>query len=115
MTPEKLRRGQAVSRDREAEVVVEGGVMAGVAGVARRCGGLWRYLIVRAQGRTAVELERERNRATFEAMRSLPRDCELLEFERNGRLRVIRRAGPSLAGPSESGGPLSGQGGELNP
>ena len=96
-------------------MVVEGGVMAGVAGVVRRCGGLWRYLIVRAQGRTAVELEMERNRATSEALRSLPGDCELLEFERDGRLRVIRRAGPSLAGPGGTGGPLSGQGGELNP
>lgn len=68
--------------------------ITGIAGMTRRCGGLWQFLIVRATGRTAVELERERNRATAEALRLVPYDCELLEYEREGRLRVIRRSGP---------------------
>lgn len=63
---------------------------AGIAGMTRRCGGLWRFLIARAEGRTAVELERERNRATAEVLQVLPSGCELLEYEREGRLRVIR-------------------------
>jgi hypothetical protein len=69
--------------------------IVGFTGMTRCCSGLWRFLIVRASGRTAVELERERNRATAEVIRSLPRDCELLEYEREGRLRVIRRSGPT--------------------
>jgi hypothetical protein len=58
---------------------------------ARRCGGLWQYLIARAKGKTSLELERERNRATVEALRQLPPGYEILEYEREGRLRVIRR------------------------
>ena len=69
----------------------------GITGITWRCGGLWSYLIVRAKGRTAVELERERNRATAEALRLLSSHCELLEYEREGRLRVIRRSGPATA------------------
>lgn len=65
--------------------------IAGVAGMTRRHGGLWRFLIARVRGRTTIELERERNRATVEAIRLLPGDCELLEYECNGRLRVIRK------------------------
>ena len=77
--------------------------ITGIAGVPRRCGGLWRYLIVRAKGRTAVELERERNRATAEALRLLPTNCELLEYEREGRLRVIRKSGPMTTTPILTG------------
>lgn len=84
-----------------------GGNLVCISGIARRCGGLWRYLIVRAQGRTAVELERERNRATATALRLLPDGCELLEYEREGRLRIVRRnvpaAGPAVAAPEEPG------------
>jgi hypothetical protein len=72
-----------------------GGGPGFVRGIAGRCGGLWRYLIVRAQGRTALELERERNRATMSALRLLPDCCELLEYESEGRLRIIRRTGPA--------------------
>ncbi len=87
-------------------MLFEGGVVVGVSGFARRCGGLWRYLIVRAQGRTSVELERERTRATAEALRSMAGDCELLEYERDGRLRVIRRSGsPPASGPGGPSGP----------
>jgi hypothetical protein len=71
--------------------------IAGLAGMTRRCGGLWRFLIVRAKGRIVVELERERNRATAEVIQLLPDDCELLEYEPKGRLRVIRRSGPRPA------------------
>ena len=70
------------------------GSIAGLVGVTRRCGGLWKFMITRASGRTAVELERERNRATAEVIRLLPGDCEFLEYEPKGRLRVIRRPGP---------------------
>ena len=86
--------------------------LIGTAAIARRRGGLWRYLTARAKGRTAVELERERNRATIEALRQLPPGCELLEYEREGRLRVIRPATSpgslGLAGrqPPETGGEL---------
>lgn len=84
--------------------------IACIAGVTRRCSGLWKFLITREEGRTAVELERERNRATAEALRLVSGGCELLEFERNGRLRVIRRSGQpmTVAGeaPGEPGGEL---------
>lgn len=72
-----------------------------LAGATRRCGGLWRFLIARQEGRTAIELERERNRATAEALRLVSVGCELLEFERNGRLRVIRRSGQPIATAGE--------------
>lgn len=84
--------------------------IAWIAGVARRCGGLWSFLIARVEGRTAIELERERNRATAEALRLVSGDCELLEFERDGRLRVIRRSGRSDAVGGEA---LGGRGREL--
>jgi hypothetical protein len=88
------------------------GSIAGLAGVIRRrCDGMWRFLIVRAKGRTAVALECERNRATAEVIRLLPGDCELLEYEPKGRLRVIRRSGPRVA---VTGGALPGSGGELD-
>lgn len=77
--------------------------ITGMTGMTRCCGGLWRFLIVRTRGRTAVELERERNRATAEVIRLLPRDCELLEYEREGRLRVIRRSGPATTAPTVIG------------
>jgi hypothetical protein len=85
----------------------------GVLGMVRRCGGLWTFLIVRARGRTQVELERERNRATAEVIQLLPGDCELLEFEPEGRLRVIRRSGPVQPARSVSGEALPGPDGEL--
>jgi hypothetical protein len=58
---------------------------------ATRCfGGLWKYLIARTSGRTAIELERERNRATEAVLQLLPAGAEMLEYEHDGRLRVIR-------------------------
>jgi hypothetical protein len=84
--------------------------IAGIAGMTRRCG-LWRYLIARTEGRTAIELERERNRATAEALQLLPSDCELLEYEREGRLRVVRRRGRPVVVPGEV---LPGPRGELD-
>jgi hypothetical protein len=84
--------------------------IACVAGVTRRRGGLWRFLIAREEGRTAIELERERNRATAEALRLVSGSCELLEFERDGRLRVIRGSGLLRAAtrdaPRDSGAEL---------
>lgn len=64
--------------------------IASGAGMPRWCSGLWKFLAIRAEGQTAIALERERNRATAEALRMLPRGCELLEYERDGRLRAIR-------------------------
>lgn len=90
-----------------------GSGLVGIFGITRRCAGSWSYFIVRAQGRTAMELERERNRATAEALRLLPDGCELLEYERGGRLRVIRRNVPA-EGPTVTGQKLTGQGGELD-
>ena len=77
--------------------------IVGLAGVTRHCGGLWRFLIVRTRGRVAVELEQERNRATAEVIRLLPENCELLEYEPAGRLRVIRRIGPTKTAPTVPG------------
>jgi hypothetical protein len=86
--------------------------LVGISRIIRRCCGMWRYLIVRAEGRTALELERERNRATVKALQLLPDGCELLEYEREGRLRVIRR--PARADGSAVAGPkLRGPGGEV--
>src|SRR5207249_4212341 len=82
------RRDRAVSTEgREGMKMALWGGIAGIARVTRRCDGLWRFLIVRAKGRTAVELERERNRATAEVIRLLSNGDELLEFETKGRLR----------------------------
>ena len=86
--------------------------ITGIAEIARCCGGLWRFLIVRAMGRTAVELERERNRATAEVIRLLPPDCELLEYELGGRCRVIRRTGSAATMPAMPSEALAGPNGE---
>jgi len=83
--------------------------IACIAGVTRRCGGLWRFLIAREEGRTAIELERERNRATAEALRLVSGGCELLEFERDGRLRVIRGSGMLVAAAGEAPGDPGGE------
>ena len=88
--------------------------ITGITGMTRCCGGLWRFLIVRARGRTAIELERERNRATAEVIRLLPGDCELLEYERDGRLRVIRRSGLPATAPAVIGDHLPMASGELD-
>jgi hypothetical protein len=85
------------------------GSITALAGITRRCSGLWRFLIVRAQGRVAVELERERNRATAEVIQLLPDNCELLEYEPRGRLRVIRKPGPAVAAPAVAGEVLPSQ------
>ena len=90
-----------------------GGALVGISGITRWCGGLWRYLSIRAQGRTAVELERERNRATAEVIHLLPEGYELLECEREGRLRVIRRSTPA-EGLVVADSKLPGPGGELD-
>ena len=85
----------------------------GIAGVSRCCGGLWRYLLVRANGRTEIELECERNRATAALISLLPPGAELLESEPGGRLRVIRMPEPAPVplivihdGPSRQSGEL---------
>jgi hypothetical protein len=90
------------------------GGMTRLAGITTRCcGGLWRYLIVRAKGRTAVELERERNRATAEVIGLLAGGDEFLEYEPGGRLRVIRRCGPRTA-PTVTSEQAAGPGTELD-
>ena len=86
------------------------GSITALAGITRRCSGLWSFLIVRARGRVAVELERERNRATAEVIQLLPDNCEVLEYEPMGRFRVIRRLGPAPAAPAVVGEVLPGQG-----
>ena len=89
--------------------------LVGITGMSRHCAGLWRFLVVRARGRTAVELERERNRATAEVIRLLPSDCELLEYEPKGRLRVIRRYGTVTPPPASLRELRTGSNGELDP
>lgn len=76
------------------------GGFAGIARVTQSCGGLWRFLIVWSKGRTAIELERERNRATAEVVQLLSSGDELLEYEPNGRLRVIRKSGAPVTAPT---------------
>jgi len=68
-----------------------GAIMA-AKGLQRGCGGLWGYLASRVHGRTAVELERERNAATAAVIPLLPPGSELLETEPGGRTRMIRMA-----------------------
>lgn len=60
------------------------------AGIARGCGGLWAFLTARARGRACVELERERNSGTAQAIRLLPPGAELAEGDPAGWRRVIR-------------------------
>jgi hypothetical protein len=86
------------------------GSITALAGITRRCSGLWRFLIIRAQGRVTLELERERNRATAEVIHLLPDNCELLEYEPMGRLRIIRKLGSATAEPAVVRETLSGQG-----
>ncbi len=88
--------------------------ITGIRSITRCCGGLWRYLIVRDRGQTAVELECERNRATAEAIVLLPVNSELLEYEPNGRLRVIRKAAPDASAPVVISQSLPRPGGELH-
>jgi hypothetical protein len=88
--------------------------ITGITSITQRCGGLWRFLIVRARGRTAIELERERNRATATAIQLLPSDADLLEYEPEGRLRVIRKRGPATTTPTVIGEVLPGPSGELD-
>lgn len=90
------------------------GGIAGITGIARRCVGLWAFLTVRAKGRTAVELERERNRATAEVIGLLAGGDELLEYEPGGRLRVIRKSQAAIPGSMPAGMPLPAPGGELD-
>ncbi|WKG13567.1 hypothetical protein QX204_34345 (plasmid) [Nocardia sp. PE-7] len=71
--------------------------------MATRCvrllgGGLWAHLNVRVQSKTALEIERERNRATAEDIRVLPHGAKLIETEVGGRTRVIVMPEP-VAGP----------------
>lgn len=61
-------------------------------------GGLWSHLNVRVQSKTALEIERERNRATAEDIRVLPHGAKLFETEVGGRTRVIVMPEP-VVGP----------------
>ena len=88
--------------------------ITGITGITRCCDGLWRFLIARTKGRVAIELERERNRATADVIRLLPGDCELLEYEPEGRLRVIRRSGPEATISALTGETLLSPSGELD-
>lgn len=88
-------------------------LLVGLAGIRRCCGGLWTFLIVRANGRTEVELERERNRATAEVIQLIPAGCELLEYEPRGRLRVIRKSGAAASETAVTNETLPGSGAEL--
>jgi hypothetical protein len=82
--------------------------LAVIFGLTRLRGGLWGYLTARVEGRTAVALERERNRATARALELVPPGCELLEYERQGRLRVVRKS--AGGGPAAAGQELTGPG-----
>jgi len=72
----------------------------GLESIAKCCSGLWQFLTARVNGRTAVELERERNRGTAEVIKVLPPGAELLENEPNGRLRAAPDAPPPGSAPS---------------
>ena len=88
--------------------------ITGITGFTRCCNGLWRFLITRTKGRVAIELKRERNRATADVIRLLPGDCELVEYEPEGRLRVIRRSRPTATGPALTGEARLSPSGELD-
>ena len=59
-------------------------------GIPRRCAGIWQFLNSWINGRTAVQLERERNRATADVIQLLPPGSDFFESESAGRTRVIR-------------------------
>lgn len=63
-------------------------------GITHSCAGLWQYLAERTRGQIAVRLEQERNQATAAVLGALPPGGELLEYEPQGRLRIIRLPGP---------------------
>lgn len=85
--------------------------LIGICRLVRRRGGFWGYLRARAVCRSALDLEREHNRATLAALRLLPDGCELLEYERDGRLRVIRK-GAGIEGRRNAGSLGTDLGGE---
>jgi len=85
-----------------------------ITGFTRCCNGLWRFLITRPKGRVAIELERERNRETVDVIRLLPGSCELLEYEPDGRVPVIRRSGPTATGAALTGEARLSPSGELD-
>lgn len=85
--------------------------LVGIFRLPRPRSGLWEYLIVRIEGRTIMDLERERNRATARVVELLPPGGELLEYEREGRFRLVRKSAGS-GGPAWPGPELPGPGGE---
>jgi hypothetical protein len=73
-------------------------------GVARGCGGLWAFLIAWTRGKSAVELERERNAGTARAIQLLPPGAELREGDPRGWHRVIRMPETPLVTPAVARG-----------
>jgi hypothetical protein len=63
--------------------------------------GLWQYLTVRSELRTALEKERERNRALAAHREGLPDNAELMDYEDGeGRKFWIRKYGQVGNGPA---------------
>ncbi|MFG2839914.1 hypothetical protein ACGFYE_33480 [Streptomyces zaomyceticus] len=52
---------------------------------------MWAYLTERVRARTAVELERERNKASVDLVTQVKDGMDFFESEPGGRTRVIRR------------------------
>lgn len=71
----------------------------GLKSIAKFCSGMWDYLTARVIGRTAIEIERERNRGTTEAIRALPLGAVLVENEPGGRMRMIQMPHPPTHTP----------------
>lgn len=69
------------------------------SGIARGCSGLWAFLTARTRGRARVDLERERNRGTAQAIRLLPPGAELVEGDPSGWRRAIRMPDTQPARP----------------
>jgi hypothetical protein len=88
-----VRRGTIGEEEVRAPVIV-------LAGITRGCGGLWAFLTAWSRGRTRIDLERERNLGTAQALRLLPPGAELVEGDPSGWRRVIRIPSPTTAPPA---------------
>ncbi len=88
----------------EAAAAVRG-ALRGIRGL----GGAWVYLTERVRARTAVELERERNKASVDLVTQVKDGMDFFESEPGGRTRVIRRtSSPAPLEPSRQS-PTAGE------
>jgi hypothetical protein len=99
-------------------------VWLGLRAASRCWSGMWTFLTARTHCRSALELERERqrgmtrlererNHGTAQAIALLPPGAELLETDLTGRLRIIRIPQPGAVTAPLAERPGQGTAGEL--